>query len=529
MDRRHPHAGRMALWGGRVLGLDEDVSDLDAVQTVDLGGRTVLPGFIDAHTHLAWQGVDLAAVDISQASSVGDALAIIGDAAQAATGRWVEVRGYDQRALGRHLAAADLEAVAHGREIFVTHLSGHGTVVNTAVLESISNKASLADTPGVVRDAAGVPTGLFMEMAQSVVREHRGAHTVGEVIDAIRRSAALCASQGVTYCAEAGVGGGMISLSPIEAAAYQHLAAVDELPIRVQLMVAGAIMHSLEGAATDDPRFGVELGLHSGFGGSTLGLGAAKFWLDGGMSARTAALTEPYVDGGVGELAADVQACREAAAAAYGAGWQLALHAIGDRAVDTALEIIESAQARFGSRSRRPRIEHAGLVRPDQLDRMASCGAIPVLQHAFLSEFGDDYAGIVGSRRAEWLYRGRSFLEHGIPIAASSDRPVTTGAPMAAVAFMVTRKAHSGLIIGGNEALSVEEALYAHTAGAAFACGVEAELGSLSPGKWADAVVLDDDPTAIAPEALGKVQVLATLMGGKASFDHGGIFADCPR
>ena len=196
-------------------------------------------------------------------------------------------------------------------------------------------------------------------------------------------------------------------------------------------MVAGDFLHGTGLSGVSGPSLGVDLGLRTGFGGERLSLGAAKFWLDGGLSSRTAALSEPYAGSAdKGFLTERLEDYRSAVAACHAGGWQLALHAIGDPAIDVALELIEESAARHPVADPRPRIEHCGLVRPDQLERLARYGVVAVVQPEFLRHFGEDYSAIVGPQRAGWLYRGRSFLDHGVVVAGSSDRPVTRWAPL---------------------------------------------------------------------------------------------------
>ncbi|HXR23535.1 MAG TPA: amidohydrolase [Acidimicrobiales bacterium] len=525
MNPGRPTAKSLGIWRGRVAGLDEELEGVGTARLVDAGGRTVLPGFVDAHTHLVWQGLNLGAPDISAARGVDDALALVEAAARDAPPGWLDVSGYDQRLLGRHLEAADLDRVSHGHKVYVRHVSGHACVVSSAVLREIPGP-ELEAGPGVARRADGGPTGLFLENAQEIVLRRRLPYGQEELRAALRRSSALCAAQGVTFCAEAGTGAGLVHHSPVEPAAYQDLSEQGELAVRVQLMVAGDYLHPMGVNTADSPSLGVDLGLRTGFGGERLSLGAAKFWLDGGMSARTAALSEPYAGSADrGSLTERLEHYRTAVPACHAAGWQLALHAIGDSAIDEALELVETATRLYPRVGARPRIEHCGLVRPDQLERLARSGVIAVVQPEFLYNFGEDYSAIVGPQRAGWLYRGRSLLDHGVVVAGSSDRPVTAGSPLTGVSFMVTRRTSAGHDVGPAEAMSVGESLHAYTAGAAYACRAEHEVGSLGAGKQADLVILDADPFQVAPADISAIPVVATMVGGRATYDGAGLFS----
>jgi predicted amidohydrolase YtcJ len=510
MDPARPVAARLGIWHGRVVGLDHDLDGVTALRTVDLAGRTVLPGFVDAHVHLAWAGHAERAVDLRGATTVPDVLARLDAAALAAPdGSWVDAVGYDQRPLGRHLTRHDLDTVAHGRRLHLVHTSGHGTLVDSATLAAIAEPAD-GWPAGVVLDATGAPTGLFLEEATGLVAALRVPYPLDDLVESLATGAARCASQGITAVAEAGIGGGLTGRSPLEAAAYVEARRRGRLPLRVRLMVAWNV---LQGSGT------LPLGLATGFGDDRVALGAVKAWLDGGMMARTAALTSPYLldDATSGALTGDLEAIADTAVAAATQGWQLALHAIGDRAVDAALDIVE--RARLAAPHGGHRIEHAGLVRPDQLLRMAAADVTAVVQPTFLVEFGDDYARVLGAPRDDWLYRGRGFLDAGVRVAGSSDRPVADGAPLRAVQFMVTRRSSSGAVIGADEAITVEQALRAYTVDAARACGLDDVAGSLTPGRAADLVVLDADPRAVDPDTIGDIGVVTTVLAGEPT--HG--------
>ncbi|WP_412077539.1 amidohydrolase [Streptomyces xanthophaeus] len=504
MDPDHPVAHDLGIWRGRIVGLDEAVTSLPAREVIDLQGATVLPGFIDSHVHLTWTGLKASSASVEPCLRAEDVLAVVEGAALAKpAGAWVDVMGYDQRALGRHLTAAELDRVSHGRKVFLMHDSGHGAVVGSAVLDLLP-----ADVPH--------QDGFLAESAMTAARRLRLPYSQAEIADAVEHAARVCLSEGVTAVAEAGIGGGLLGNSPVELGAYQLLRDQGRLPLRVQLMAAGDTLRALAAHQDDGIPRALDLGLRTGFGDEWLSLGALKIYTDGGMMARTAALTEPYTGmDHTGELQDDPDRLTDLIVDGHLAGWQLAVHAIGDRAADLALDGLERAQRLRPRPDARHRIEHAGLIRPDQLPRFARLGVSAVVQPAFLYSFGDDYATVMGAERAPWMYRGRGFLDHGVTLVGSSDRPVTDGAPLRAVQFMVERASASGRPVGPDEAVTVEEALRAYTVAGAHACRWDDSAGSLTPGKRADFVVLGDDPRQVDPSRIAGIEIVATYVDGR--------------
>ncbi|WP_312877949.1 amidohydrolase [Lentzea indica] len=491
MDPARPAAHTIGIWQGRIAGLDEQVADLPATETTDLGNAVVLPGFIDAHTHLAWNGRQRRTIDVTGLTTVAQVLERV---AGAPGEGWIEASGYDRRIMDRPLTAADLDLVTGERPFYLADISGHACVVNSAVLKQL---------PGITSD------GWLTENEQLAARTLRLPYSIEEIVAELHESARQVLSEGVTMCAEAGIGAGLIASSPLEAAAYQRA----QLPIRVQLMVSAHVLHSVDADPADGITRAIDLGLRTGFGDDMLSLGGLKLWTDGGMIARTAALSEPYAGSeNTGQLADTEEFMLAAIIDGHHAGWQLAIHAIGDRAIDFTLDAVAEAQRQRPRADARHRIEHCGLVRPEQLERIAALGLIPVVQPTFLWSYGDDYSEIMGPKRAPWMYRGRSFLDHGITVAGSSDRPVADGAPLRAIEFMVRRRSSGGREVGPDEAITVEEAIRAYTLGSAYACRKEHVLGSLTPGKLADLVVLGDDPRT--SDAIAEIPVLATMVGG---------------
>ncbi|GLF96919.1 amidohydrolase [Streptomyces yaizuensis] len=514
MDPDRPVARELGVWRGRIVGLDEEVSGLPARQFVDLDGATVLPGFIDSHVHLAWAGLTARAVDVAPSARADDILAAVARAVRAVPpGGWADLSGYDQRPLGRHLTAAELDRVSEGRRVLVGHVSGHGCVANSAVMDAL---------PAAIRTE-----GFLAEEAMGEARALRPPHTLTELADAIGRASRQCRAEGVTACAEAGIGSTLFSHGPLEGAAHQQAWERGLLAVRLQLMVSADVLGPVAAAPADSTAYALDLGLRTGFGagdgGDGLSLGALKVFTDGGMMARTAALTSPYAgsdgSGGCGRLQRTDRPLADIIIEGHRAGWQLAVHAIGDRAVDVALDALERAQRLLPRPAARHRIEHAGLVRPDQPARFASVGATAVVQPSFLRHSGDDYATVMGPERAPWLYRGRGFLANGVRIVGSSDRPVADGAPLRAIQFMVERASASGRIIGPDEGITVEEALRAYTVDAAYACHWDDSAGSITPGKRADLVVLGDDPRRVEPSRIGDIEVVAGLLAGRDTDD----------
>ncbi|MDK1342549.1 amidohydrolase [Streptomyces sp. 378] len=504
MEPDHPVAHDLGIWQGRIVGLDDAVTSLPARETVDLQGATVLPGFIDAHVHLAWTGFKQNTPSIAGRTRIDDVLSVVAEAVARtrAPGDWVSIAGYDQRALGRHLTAADLDRVSDGRKLYLLHDSGHGCVVNTAVLDLLPD---------------GIPheNGFLAEQAMGAARALRLPYSQEDLAEAIGRAARTCLAEGVTACAEAGIGGALFGHSPVELGAYQLARDKGLLPLRVQLMVSADRLRPVDTHESDGFPSALDLGLRTGFGDDRLSVGALKIYTDGGMMARTAALTRPYEGlDHAGQLQDDPDVLTDVIVDGHLAGWQLAVHAIGDRAADIALDAIERAQRLRPRPEARHRIEHAGLIRPDQLPRFARLGVTAVVQPTFLRCFGDDYASIMGEERAPWMYRGKAFLDHGIPLVGSSDRPVADGSPLRAVQFMVERVSASGLLIGPDEAVTVDQALHAYTVAGARACHWEDRLGSLTPGKRADLVVLGDDPRRVDPSRIGDIEVARTYVDG---------------
>jgi predicted amidohydrolase YtcJ len=530
MDPARPRARSAAIAAGRILAVDPGWDGLQAREVVDLRGATVLPGFHDAHNHMAWFGLTLSEADLRPgvAGTLDELYAAVTRQAQAtAGGDWVTGSGYDQNKLGAHPDRDGLDRAAPGRRVWLRHTSGHMCVVSSAVLADLGMTEAAVDVPGgmVVTDAAGRPTGLMQEKAQELVADLVHPYPVPVLADAIGRAAERYLSEGITSVTEAGIAGGWIGHTPVELAAYQAARDSGRLHVRVELMIASDALHPLAAHPGDGLELGLDLGIRTGFGDDWLRIGAMKIFTDGSLVGRTAAMHDDYAGppGNRGYLQGDAAELTATILAAHRSGWQVAAHAIGDRAIDLVLDAYTQAQQRYPRADARHRIEHFAASRPDQVRRTAQLGVIAVPQGRFATELGDGMLAAVGPGRQEWLYRQRSLLAAGMTLPGSSDRPVVTGAPLLGIHDMVNRRTAAGEPFNHGEAITVEQALRAYTCGSAYASHAERTKGMIAPGQLADLVVLSEDPTAVSPASIAGIGVLATFTGGECRFDETGL------
>ncbi|WP_329068004.1 amidohydrolase [Amycolatopsis sp. NBC_01480] len=532
----------LAVLNGRVVALGEDAEGLSARRRVDLGGAYVVPGFHDAHNHMAWFGMGLDDVPLSDCRSVEEVYdAVARRAAGLPAGSWVIGSGYDQNKLaGGHPNRHGLDRAAPGMLVRLKHTSGHMTVVNSAVLDQLD----LANVPvggDVVLDPAGSPTGLLREQAQLLLRLLTYPTPVESVVRGLDRAGQQYLSEGITSVQEAGIGGGLVGETPAELAAYQLARSRGVLRVRSTVMVAASVLHDLP----DGAGFGLDLGLRTGLGDDWLRVGPMKLFADGSLVGRTCAMHEPFAgaDSAAGAASGGGSAAGAAAGAgsavgesqnrgyfqvpedelartirlAHDAGWQIATHAIGDRAVTVVLDAYEAALAASPRADHRHRIEHCAVLQPAELTRLASLGLIASPQGRFVNELGDGMRAALGEHRVPWCYRLRSVLDAGVVLPASSDRPVVNGAPLLGLADMVRRRTSSGAPFSPEEAITPAEALRAYTYGSAYATFAEDRLGTLEPGKLADFAVLSGNP--LDESGMDDLRVLATAIDGELRYE----------
>jgi predicted amidohydrolase YtcJ len=523
-----PRATAVAIAGDRVLGVMADDDLPPARRVVDLDGGCVVPGFHDAHNHMAWFGQGLLEIPVGTPpiSSIDELYAAVAAGSRDTAGDgWVVANGYDDNKIGGHPDRDGLDRATGGARVLVTHTSGHICVASSAVLADLGLTESGRHVDGgtVVTDQQGRPTGRLEERAQELVAALRRPVARHQLVDAIERAGAHYLTEGITSVVEAGIGGGWIGQSPVELGAYLEAREQARLPVRVELMPVSDSLHAIAGHVDDPTTLGLDLGVRSGLGDDWLSVGPMKVFTDGSLIGHTAAMTEDYADspGNRGYLQGDRDAILATIVAAHRSGWRVAAHAIGDAAIDLALDAYEQAQQLHPRADVRHRIEHYGVARPDQLTRTTRLGVVPVPQGRFVGEIGDGMLRALGER-SRYAYRLRSLLDAGLVVPGSSDRPVVDGRPLRGIHDMVNRRTDSGAPFSPDEALSPAEALRAYTWGSAYASKQEHRRGSLAPDRLADLAVLTDDPTTVDPGRIADIQVSATMIGGVARHDPGG-------
>ncbi|MBM6620591.1 amidohydrolase [Micrococcaceae bacterium RIT802] len=537
LEDERPRAHSIGILHGRIAGFDDELDGCTANREIDLAGTAVVPGFIDAHCHTTWWGLGLESVDLQHARGLDELYALLQDEAARLDGlgdadAWLHGTGFNHEHHGGAFPdIARLDAITGDRPLYLRHVSGHQAITNTATLALAGALEPGFEDPvggAVLRDGQGRPTGIVEEAAQGLVQGLLLPYSREAIVDALDAATARYAAEGITSFTEAGIAAGWIGHSPLEVDAYQHARRTGRLHARAQLMPTLDALHEVSGHAEDlhgSTGRGLDLGLGAGFGDDWISLGPVKVFMDGSLLGATAAVTEDFCGHPHhrGYLLDDAATYRERVTDAYRAGWPIALHAIGDAAIDLALEIVIACQDAYGANPLPNRIEHFGIARPDQVALAARHGIAVTPQAAFIGPLGDQMANLVGPDREAWLYRGRSIIDAGGMLAGSSDLPVSDNNVRRGLQAWVDRRTSTGHVLGGVhddgtpvEGLSPEEALRAYTAWAAAATGTADDKGTLRTGKLADLVVLSGSPLDV-PD-IGALDVLATIVGGR--FTH---------
>ncbi len=487
----------IAVWNGQVtaIGNDTEILRLKArpVKTIDAHGKTVIPGLTDSHIHLLGYAMSLRTLDLSQARSIKDIqTAVIGSARKRGDG-WIVGRGWDQEKLmeNRYPTKDDFSSIR--QPVFLRRICGHIAVANARALSLASiNKNSSDPKGGVIeRDRSTRElTGVLKESAQRLVQEII-PWDEAEVEKALVTAAKSLLRLGLTslHC---------IIENILELKVLRRLKAQGRISQSIYAIIPLSLLASAAsvGLSTERARPGFRIG-------------GVKMFLDGSLGARTAALIEPYDDGSTtGIMTLGGEHLLEAASKAVDAGFQLSMHAIGDRAVREALTVVKKVGSTYHGMELRHRIEHASLTPPELMPMFRKQKIIASIQPSFIPS--DTWAEKrLGPRRIDYLYPFNSMIRAGIRMTAGSDCPVENPNPFRGIWAAAKRPG-----LPSNERINVPEALACYTSGPAYASFAEEYQGTLEPGKFADMLVLDRDPIRCSTGDLAGVKVLETFVAG---------------
>ena len=509
--------GRITAAGG-----NDDVRHLAAPGTrqIDLRGRTLLPGFFDCHLHILWLGINLGHVSLASppVQNKQDIIRLLRERLEAQpTLTCVQGNRYDQNKLAppTHLTRHDLDQVSTSLPVRIVHTSGHAAVVNSRALQMLGITRDTPDPAGgeIVRDAQGESNGVLLETASwNNLDRILPEVSAREQIEALSRANRYLLERGITSASDA-------NMAPGDALTYARAVTENALQVRANGMVGWAEIMKQAGEG-DIPTPNDLQPKWNGLSWHRFHLSQAKLFSDGAITTRTCWLTQPF-EGMAGQPndcgipLHPPEELREYIRRAHDAGWQIATHAIGDRAIDLVLSAYADAQ-RLNTRHRPGhRIEHAMLLNPDLITRMRRQNVWSVGQPEFLSQLGDAYVTALGEERANRLSPYATLDAQNVAQAFSSDCPVVPGAPLDGIRAAIERKTPSGRVLNARECLSPDIAVYNYTSAPAYATRTERDRGSLEAGKWADFVLLSADPTQTPLDAWETVQVEATFVGGE--------------
>ena len=521
---QYPRAEKFGVWNGAIVGLDREIQGLESRERFDAQGLTIVPGFNDVHCHMSAFGQQLREIDAGPMRSLEELYRAVEHTAHARPeDEWITGSSYDQTQLGGHPDREALDRASGGRKVMFIHRTRHMLTASSAVfaeLGALDPSYPVPEGGWIERHADGSPTGLIAEQAMAEFRSLRQPVAEDELIDCLQLATERFLREGITSASEAGIGRSpIVGSTSSELSAYIRGHQEGRIRVRTEVMPTMENFHELNVAESDGYGSGLDLGMRTGFGNEMLTLGPLKVFLDGALTSRTAAMSENFCGhDSSGMLLFERDVLEKLTFDAHRAGWQLAVHAIGDVAIDLALDLLEQAQRAYPRLNPRHRVEHASVIRDDQLLRFRELNVIPSIQARFVDEIGDNVARAVGVDRLPWTYRHRSLLDIGLTVPGGSDRPVVDGSPLAAMQAMVTRLTSSGSEFNLHEAISVQEALKSYTVDSAYASRAENLKGSIQERKVADFVVLSENPLAVPANEIGDIRVESTWVGGKCEY-----------
>jgi predicted amidohydrolase YtcJ len=514
VDPKWPHAEALAVQRDRIAAVGTTAAlrkKFPRAKVTDLEGACVVPGLIDAHGHLASLGALQRHLDLRATKSLDEMLARVRErAAQAPPGTWILGGRWDQADWGEkdlpdHHA---LSAATPDHPVLLSRVDGHAALANRKALDAAGVTRDTKDPDGgeILRDEAGEPTGILVDGAVDLVRRAVPEGAGWPTGDLWRAAQQACFRVGLTGVHDAGV-------SHAELKDLEGRYARGELKLRVYAMLS------------NDPGLAEYIELNRPRHDARFAAGAVKLYMDGAMGSRGAWLLEPYADRAdhLGLAVTPVADLRRLTEAAARRGWQVCTHAIGDRANRETLDAYAAALKKHPRADHRFRIEHAQCVSPQDMERFAELKVIASMQPTHATSDMRWAEDRVGPERLQGCYAWRSLLASGARLAFGSDFPVESENPLWGLYAAATRQDHLGHPDGGwlpDQRLTPAEALRLFTLDAAYAAFQEKELGSLTPGKFADFVVFDKDILTVPPRELLQTRVLRTVIGGETVYEE---------
>ncbi len=520
MNSDAPEATAFGILGDRFFsaGSDDEVGKWadEGTDVIDLGGKTVIPGFNETHNHLSMYATTLLHADCRTPpnQSIEDIKTRVREMVESVKpGEWIRGWGYDDTLISekRHLTWKDLDEVAPRNPVYVSHVSGHLAYINSMALQiaDIGPETPQPDGGEIDKDEKGVPTGLLKELAQHRLIPHIPVPDVSQFKEILGKAIAHFHQHGITSIHDGGVGVRGTGRSVMQS--FRELETEGKLCLRVYLTVIEEFYRDI-----------LELGLGTGFGSEYLKMGCVKLLQDGSIQGLTGALTEPYHNkpDHRGDLIMPQETLDELVEKYHSAGLQIAIHANGDRAIESCLLAMERAQKLHPRRDHRHMIIHCQTATQDHIVRMKRLGVVPSYFVNHVYYWGDRHASLfLGPERAARISPLASSLKEGLIFTLHSDLPVTPVDPLFSIHTAVNRITREGKVLGAEECISPLEALKTYTTHAAY-CSFEEDIkGSIEPGKLADFTVLSDNPLTILPEKIKDIKVLQTVVGGKILYE----------
>ncbi len=517
MDDKNPKGEAVAITGGKIAGIGTNSQVMamkqDGTIAIDLNGKTVLPGFHDSHLHFIGYGLTLQMVPLSGVTSIAEMKKRIAAAADnVSEGDWIVGSGWDHNLFteARYPNRLDLDEASPRNPVALTRICGHLQVANSRALSLAGIDSESSDPPGgqIDRDSSGQPTGVLRETATRLVMKVMPPPFYDKLYNALKLAVSDAHRFGITSVTTDDIRADRVHHLSDNLKLYHQLWEEGLSPVRVTLEIRDLIFDELMAA-----------GYRTGSGDDRVKIGNLKIFQDGALGARTAFLREPYQNDPQRGIPIHPQdELNEWVAKGHNAGLQVAIHAIGDAATDYCLNAYEKAQAEMVRDDPRHRIVHYNVVDKAMLERTKKLGVIADIQTTFVPLNGQWVNTLLGEDRARRTYAWKTIMDAGVICSGGSDCPITPLPPLLGIWAAVTRHAYytnESPPYLPEECLSVQQAVELYTKWAAYADFDEDKKGTVSVGKYADLVVLEEDIFQVAPDQIKDIGIHMTIVDGQ--------------